>query len=501
MLEDLSRGSFTQADSVLKDLDCIAQQCGHLNLHHTIGEDYLDKIANAGVFQRQADIFTRLRHIAQQIHYSDAHRYRSLGDLEQLFKDSGIPPVAKLIKAQLEALVVDTEGLKERLPHLASSAIVPLALQRELIRDDSDLYASSASYLPDHSHESGYLSDYPGWTESQLADPNQSEYAHKSVERSSRLTEKSWHFDPDNSFSVSSLEDSSRLHLRSQLCGGNYKHAFVDIELSSLEDQIILEDKKERPESVEEEAGGNTKDLAIIQQLSKLGVRHIPQIYRHEAMGKGRIRLFIEHFRGRDADLRLEDDRPKGFPPHELKLITRCLLEHLCDLHKHGYLHRDIKPANILLQESRAPLKGRYISGVAITDFGFATRLKSGATQAPTLCGTRAFAAPEIFKEGKASEKADIWSAGATLFQCRYGRAFLSEDKKGVHLSPFLPTEAALLIHYYATRAFEPPGGILLLDETDRFILKLLCLDPEKRPSAAEALLEWEKIENRMSRF
>lgn len=92
--------------------------------------------------------------------------------------------------------------------------------------------------------------------------------------------------------------------------------------------------------------------------------------------------------------------------------IADQLLDVLAAAHDHGIVHRDIKPGNLFLT-TKGQLK--------VLDFGFA-KIKEAAsgesTAVGTLLGTPGFLAPERARAeaGEADARADIWSAGATIF-------------------------------------------------------------------------------------
>lgn len=74
-------------------------------------------------------------------------------------------------------------------------------------------------------------------------------------------------------------------------------------------------------------------------------------------------------------------------------------------------IHRDIKPSNILLTNKRRILK--------ITDFGFAKNLDD--VDFELVCGSPLYMAPELIRDKKCSEGADLWSIGLILYQMLYG--------------------------------------------------------------------------------
>jgi serine/threonine protein kinase len=123
--------------------------------------------------------------------------------------------------------------------------------------------------------------------------------------------------------------------------------------------------------------------------------------------------------------------------------LARELLGALAHVHGAGILHRDVKPGNLLLDEHDRCL---------LTDFGIALPSDATAmTQTGMVLGTLRYLAPEVADGGPATERSDLYAAGA-------------------------------VIREVAGDAAKPPRLEALLDAlTDR--------DPEQRPSSADAAL------------
>jgi len=93
------------------------------------------------------------------------------------------------------------------------------------------------------------------------------------------------------------------------------------------------------------------------------------------------------------------------------------LAEGLAAVHRAGVVHRDLKPANVLLD----PASGRIVP--RISDFGIARLEGSDDTDAGTMLGTLAYAAPEQQRDAATVDaRADLWSLGVLLHEMATGR-------------------------------------------------------------------------------
>jgi serine/threonine-protein kinase len=82
--------------------------------------------------------------------------------------------------------------------------------------------------------------------------------------------------------------------------------------------------------------------------------------------------------------------------------------------HRLGVIHRDIKPANILITSSGV---------VKLTDFGIASKAGDPKLTAPgTALGSLYYMSPEQLKAEPLDVRSDLYSLGATLYECVTGR-------------------------------------------------------------------------------
>ena len=113
-------------------------------------------------------------------------------------------------------------------------------------------------------------------------------------------------------------------------------------------------------------------------------------------------------------------------PEHRLELprllaIARETCQGLAFAHERGVVHRDLKPGNVWLTKA----------GVAkIGDFGLAFMVgRPHLTQSGTMVGTPSYMPPEQALGGEATERADLYSLGAMLYEMTAGRLpFLGDD-------------------------------------------------------------------------
>ncbi|MHC9545053.1 MAG: protein kinase [Vulcanimicrobiota bacterium] len=115
---------------------------------------------------------------------------------------------------------------------------------------------------------------------------------------------------------------------------------------------------------------------------------------------KGRYYLVMDFIQGSNLEhaykIPLDEKTAREFA-----LTSVDILEYL---HSRKIIHRDIKPENFILEKAT----GR----IFMVDFGTATIFSSRKTK--TAIGTQGYASPEHY-EGKADERSDIFSLGATL--------------------------------------------------------------------------------------
>jgi tetratricopeptide (TPR) repeat protein len=174
---------------------------------------------------------------------------------------------------------------------------------------------------------------------------------------------------------------------------------------------------------------------------------------------------------------------PLAGPLSEKDVVTigTQIAEGLAAAHAHGVLHRDLKPANLALTPD-----GR----VKILDFGLALLVRA-TESTPTMlhesgtAGTLAYMAPEQINGGDVDERADIYGAGAVLYELATGRR------------PFDAPVPGRLIQAILNEKPSRPAAInpSISPELEQVILRALEKDPKLRyQSAAELLADLKRL-------
>ncbi|MDB4938932.1 MAG: serine/threonine kinase [Labilithrix sp.] len=101
-----------------------------------------------------------------------------------------------------------------------------------------------------------------------------------------------------------------------------------------------------------------------------------------------------------------------GLPLWLVCHVMREIGQGLRAAHQAGVVHRDLKPSNVF---------GAPETGIRLGDFGIAVAVSDGAVR--DSAGTLKFMAPEQFRGGDVGRFTDVWGAGATACDLRYGHA------------------------------------------------------------------------------
>jgi serine/threonine-protein kinase len=191
--------------------------------------------------------------------------------------------------------------------------------------------------------------------------------------------------------------------------------------------------------------------------------------------------LVLEHIEGENLDARLARG---ALPERDVAKLGAQLAAGLEAAHQRGVVHRDLKPGNL-----RVTPDGR----LKVLDFGLARLLRAAPdratlgslTEAETVVGTLPYMAPEQLTGEKVDARADLYAAGAVLYELATGRR------------PFAETQAAPLMYAIVSVAPDPPSTVnrRVSADLESAILKALEKDPERRyQSARELRVDLERV-------
>ena len=199
---------------------------------------------------------------------------------------------------------------------------------------------------------------------------------------------------------------------------------------------------------------------------------HIVPIYQ-VGQDKGVPYLAMQLLRGQTLDERLRQGPP--ISTSEVLRIGREIAEGLAAAHGHGLIHRDIKPANVWLEEGSGRVK--------ILDFGLARVANETArlTQDGSILGTPAYMAPEQASGSSAVDhRSDLFSLGSVLYRMSTGKLPFPASSSGAMLMALVRDDPV------------PPRQINpeIPPAFEALILGLLAKEPDRRPQAAQAVVE-----------
>ena len=163
----------------------------------------------------------------------------------------------------------------------------------------------------------------------------------------------------------------------------------------------------------------------------------------------------------------------------QLCVIFYQVFSGLIYLHQNHIIHGDLKPQNILISsiENNSEYNEKY-AWIKIIDFGTAKIFKKTIIKGDDIVGTLYYIAPEVFSSNydNYDEKSDIWSVGIILYKAL--------TKK----YPFIGKSDEETVHYILEGEHDMRPLMNYSEELQDLIKNLLMKDPNKRPSALEAL-------------
>ncbi|XP_048847612.1 serine/threonine-protein kinase PLK3-like [Brienomyrus brachyistius] len=182
----------------------------------------------------------------------------------------------------------------------------------------------------------------------------------------------------------------------------------------------------------------------------------------------------------------------------EVRYYMRQLIGALKYMHGEGILHRDLKLENILLTE-KMELK--------LADFGLATKLQPMESRQKFFCGTREYAAPEVWQMEGHGPESDVWALGCIMYTMLVGAYPFYGDTEEIRqsvtqaeyiLPKTLSSSARKLISWILQRN---PQDRPTLDQilSHKFFTK--GFTPEELPSSSYCKVPTFRLANRVRKF
>jgi len=158
-----------------------------------------------------------------------------------------------------------------------------------------------------------------------------------------------------------------------------------------------------------------TPDLSerFLREIKVVASLEHPNIAAHRTAFKvdDQLIMIMELIEGSSLDEQLRGGR---LNPAYAVDCTCQVLAALSYAHRQGVIHRDIKPGNILITPGGV---------VKLTDFGIASKAGDPRLTAPGMAlGSLYYMSPEQLKAEPLDARSDLYSLGATLYECVTGR-------------------------------------------------------------------------------
>ena len=208
------------------------------------------------------------------------------------------------------------------------------------------------------------------------------------------------------------------------------------------------------------------------------------RVYDFGQLDNGAAYMMMEYLEGESLRARLA--RVQKLEVAEALRITRQIAAALAAAHDKGVVHRDLKPENVLMVPDPETPSGERAK---VLDFGIAKVLEPDGevmkTTTGAILGTPTYMSPEQCRGvGNVTEKADVYSLGAMLYQMISGRP------------PFVGQGAGDLIAMHIVETPQPLRELMpnVSPDVETLVHQMLIKKPDERPSMRQVLQSLEQL-------
>lgn len=233
----------------------------------------------------------------------------------------------------------------------------------------------------------------------------------------------------------------------------------------------------------------NLREVKSLKKLSHTNVVKLKEVIRDN----DQLYFVFEYMK--ENLYQLMKERNKLFPESVVRNIVFQILQGLSFIHANGYFHRDMKPENLLCMGPEL---------VKVADFGLAREIRSQPPYTDYV-STRWYRAPEVLlKSTSYSSPIDIWAVGCIMAELYTLRPLFpghSEVDEIFKICQVLGTlkkadwpegyDLAASMNFRFPKCVPTSLRSLIPNASEEAVTlmrDMLQWDPEKRPSAAQAL-------------
>ncbi len=193
--------------------------------------------------------------------------------------------------------------------------------------------------------------------------------------------------------------------------------------------------------------------------------KHLVPTYDHGEID-GRLYISMELMDGGSLKTRISQNGP--YSPQDAIEVIHQICIGLNEIHALDIIHRDLKPGNILFDKD---------DNVKISDLGFAKILDAATSLSKTgeVIGTPSYMSPEIWRSGKITAKADIYSLACIIVEMLTANVLFDGES----------TPEIMLQHYQPAKL---PYDLPTNWRTS--LIKALAIEPNQRHETVMELYE-----------